>query len=60
MSKVKNDKDAAQGTPGVIHDGADQSCTPVHPDPFSNLEELRDYAGAVDAPDLTARDKHGS
>ena len=41
MSKVKNDKDAAQGTPGVIHDGADQSCTPVHPDPFSNLEELR-------------------
>ena len=41
MSKVKNDKDAAQGTPGVIHDGADQSCTPVQPDPFSNLEELR-------------------
>ena len=41
MSKVKNDKDAAQGTPGVIHDGADQSGTPIQPDPFSNLEELR-------------------
>ena len=27
MSEVKNDKDAAQGTPGVIHNGADQSGT---------------------------------
>jgi len=50
MSKVKSDKDAAQDTPGVIHDGTDQPGTPVQPDPFSNLEELRvsqDHLGAV-------------
>ena len=41
MSNVKNDKDAAQGIPGVINDSADQSGTTVHPDPFSNLEGLR-------------------
>ncbi len=50
MFKDIKDKDAAQGTPGVIHDGADQSGTPVQTDPFSNLEELRvsqDHLGAV-------------